>query len=111
MQTHTFLVFTRARPGQEKAFDDWYTNIHLPQVVAVPGVISAQRFGQVARRTNADTLAWDYAAIYEIEAGRSEETIAEIFARMDTEQMVMSDAMDPEYAFATYAPITPVLKR
>jgi hypothetical protein len=39
-----YFVLGNAREGQDEVYNDWYDNVHLPQVLAVPGVISAQRF-------------------------------------------------------------------
>ena len=44
METTNLLVYTNAMPGQDEAFNDWYDNTHLPQILALPMVVSAQRF-------------------------------------------------------------------
>jgi hypothetical protein len=41
-------VFGNARPGQQDEFNEWYGNVHLPEVLAMPGVVSAQRFDLLA---------------------------------------------------------------
>ena len=47
----------------EDGFNHWYSNHHLPKVVACPGVISGRRY--VARGLDADTAK--YWAFYEVE--------------------------------------------
>jgi hypothetical protein len=37
-------VMTNAKPGRDQEFNDWYTNVHLPEVCSVPGIKSARRF-------------------------------------------------------------------
>lgn len=44
METTTLLVYSNPTPGQDAAFNDWYDNTHLPQILALPMVVSAQRF-------------------------------------------------------------------
>jgi hypothetical protein len=44
METTTLLVYTNPVSGQDAAFNDWYDNTHLPQILALPMVVSAQRF-------------------------------------------------------------------
>ena len=44
MAKYTFVVLTNAVEGKDDAFDEWYTNTHLGDVLAVPGFVSAQRF-------------------------------------------------------------------
>ena len=46
MAKYTFVVLTNAVEGKDDAFDEWYTNTHLGDVLAVPGFVSAQ--GQAA---------------------------------------------------------------
>ena len=39
------LVQSRpADPAREDEFNDWYTNTHIPEVCAVPGIVAAQRY-------------------------------------------------------------------
>ena len=44
MPTTNLLVYTNAAPGQDNAFNEWYDNTHLPQILALPMVVSAHRF-------------------------------------------------------------------
>jgi hypothetical protein len=44
VKTTNLLVYTNAAPGQDDAFNDWYDSTHLPQILALPMVVSAQRF-------------------------------------------------------------------
>jgi hypothetical protein len=41
---YLFLVFSHPTAGMEKAYQRWYNEIHLPDVVSVTGFVSAQRF-------------------------------------------------------------------
>src|SRR3546814_16369245 len=38
-----YIVLTNATPGDDEQFNDWYTNTHIPDVLAVPGFVAAQR--------------------------------------------------------------------
>jgi hypothetical protein len=51
--------------GKEEEFDDWYQNQHLPQIIALPGGQSAQRYKLVAKLMGSDPN--QYLAIYDIE--------------------------------------------
>ena len=56
-----------ADPSREDEYNDWYTNTHIPDMLAGPGFISAQRYKRVDPATTpAQTPA--YLAIYELEA-------------------------------------------
>jgi len=41
---HMLLVRTSPLPGNEDEFARWYDGVHLAEVLAVPGFVSAQRF-------------------------------------------------------------------
>jgi hypothetical protein len=39
-----FLVFSNAAEGQDEEFNRWYDAKHLPDVLAVPGIVDGQRY-------------------------------------------------------------------
>ncbi|MEO5586637.1 MAG: hypothetical protein ABIQ81_02980 [Novosphingobium sp.] len=51
--------------GKEDEFHDWYQNVHLPQIVGLPGGQGAQRYQLVAKLMGGDPN--QYLAIYDIE--------------------------------------------
>lgn len=51
--------------GKEDEFHDWYQNKHLPEIVALPGGVGAQRYKLVAKLMGADPN--QYLAIYDVE--------------------------------------------
>lgn len=65
MTRYKMLVLSRPTPGNEAAYNDWYQNTHLKQIVALPGFVSAQRFKLAVNMRGDDS--WPYMAIYEIE--------------------------------------------
>lgn len=64
-----FLAFAEPTSGDDDAFNEWYDTIHLPEVVAVPGFVAAQRFryDKSGDRPGQDPPSHRYLAIYEIE--------------------------------------------
>jgi hypothetical protein len=59
----TFLRSVFSSPEHEAARNDWYDNVHLPDLLSVPGFVSAVRFRQLGAESH-------YLAIYEIEHPR-----------------------------------------
>jgi hypothetical protein len=57
------VVRSRPTPEQEAEFNDWYDNVHIPELLAVPGFEAATRY-----RLLSDDGAAVYLAIYEIDA-------------------------------------------
>ncbi len=92
MARYTFVVFTRPIDGGEEAFNDWYDNQHIPDVLAVPGFQSARRLHTVDGLTDAPR----YLALYELETDDPAAALAELSARAGTALMPMSEALDPE---------------
>ena len=60
------LVQSRpADPKREDEFNDWYTNTHIPEVCAVPGIVAARRYK--VHDPGADGRPAVYVVIYEID--------------------------------------------
>ena len=62
-----FKLVALASPvaGKEDEFHDWYQNVHLPQIIGLPGGVGAQRYKLVAKLMGTDENQW--LAIYDIE--------------------------------------------
>jgi hypothetical protein len=64
-EKYLHIVQTSPTPGREDEFNQWYENVHVPEVLSLPGYISGQRFRLVA----ADPFEGPrYLAVYEIES-------------------------------------------
>jgi hypothetical protein len=63
-----YLVRSNPVPGREREYGDWYTHRHLPEILAVPGFASAQRFvlSPVVRSPAMAPSRYSYLAVYEI---------------------------------------------
>jgi hypothetical protein len=62
------IALVNAVKGKDAEFNDWYSNTHIPEVVALPGFVSAQRF-EIAG--DAPT-PYRYATVYQIEGSAAE---------------------------------------
>ena len=49
MARYQYVVMTNAVEGRDAEFNEWYTNIHLKEVLEVPGFTAATRYRVVAR--------------------------------------------------------------
>ncbi len=87
---HLILILTEPTDGQEDAFNDYYENVHLDEVIETAGWKSAQRFKLADQAGEACPLP--YLAVYEAEG----EDAASILAGMnDTrEQRRQSDSLN-----------------
>jgi hypothetical protein len=107
MAKHVFVVLTNSVEGQEDAFNEWYDNTHLGDVLKVPGFLSAQRFKLSDTQWGDPPFPWRYLALYEIETDDLAATMAELKARSGTSQMVLSSALSPDFLAWMFQPVTP----
>lgn len=103
-RSYKFVVLTNAVAGREAEFNDWYTNTHLPDVMAIPGVVSAERF-ELAEYQRNPQQPFRYLAIYEIETDDLKWVSDEVGRRSGTSAMVISDAMAAEKLAAVFKPL------
>ncbi|MFF1832147.1 hypothetical protein [Paenarthrobacter sp. NPDC058040] len=62
------IALVNAVKGKDDEFNDWYSNTHIPQVVALPGFVSAQRY----ETASVGATGFRYATVYEIEGSAAE---------------------------------------
>jgi hypothetical protein len=72
------LMLAECEPGADDAFNDWYTNVHLAEVLRTDGFVAAQRFKLA--ETDPPQEGSTYLAVYEIEADTADEAIAALAA-------------------------------
>jgi hypothetical protein len=67
MAEAVLVVFTRCSdPAREAEFNKWYDEVHFPDVLAVPHVVSAQRF-KLSGPASQDEGDAQYLAVYELD--------------------------------------------
>ena len=59
-------------PSREKEFNDWYDNVHLPDILETPGFLRAVRY----ENTNPAEGQGKFIAMYEIETDDLASTLA-----------------------------------
>jgi hypothetical protein len=80
-----YLVFANpAAEVSEDVFNKWYDDIHIPDVTAVPGVLSARRFraNPSFSQLAAGVGEYRFLAIYEVESDHLEVVFASIKERV-----------------------------
>jgi len=111
MARHVFVVFTNPVDGKDAAYNDWYDNRHLPDVLDVPGFVSAQRFKLSDTQRAAGPFPWQYLALYQIDTDDLKGTLSALAARAGTSAMVMSDALAEQRLAWVFDPVTPVVTK
>ncbi len=98
MPKGVFVVQSSALDAEHEAeFDEWYASEHIPDVLDVPGFVSARRFRIVDGGPDAHT----FLTIYEIDADDVRAPLAEVFRRTQSGEMSI-----PEHVRKGRAPAT-----
>lgn len=72
MAKAVWMVFTNCPADREEEFNDWYENMHLPDLLTVEGIVAAQRFrlpddGPAMVTPTGTTAVARYLALYELD--------------------------------------------
>ena len=80
-------------PEQDQEYNDWYDDVHIPEVCSVAGIVSARRFKlSTVQRNLVDASTPRYVAIYDLDAPDIQPIADELGARLADGRMHMSDA-------------------
>jgi hypothetical protein len=83
-------------PAREDEFNEWYGRTHLPELLAVPGFVSARRYKAHDAGGSAAPSAHPYLAIYEIEADDLTGPVKELRARSVSGQTTTTDVLQTD---------------
>ncbi len=106
MPRYNLIALTNCEAGREDEFNDWYTNVHLADVLKLPGVVAAQRFELNEVQHRQGQMPWGFMAVYEIDIDDVSETLSELRAVSGTDAMPLSPALKDERMVWIYRPIT-----
>ncbi len=98
MARHLLIALSRPVEGREAEYNDWYQNVHLAQMVALPGFVSAQRF-RVSRSLGARDV-FPYLALYEIDTDDIDASVRAIETSPESGTLLIADSIDRQAAYA-----------
>ncbi len=100
-EKYLHIVQTSPTPGREDEFNEWYENVHVPEVLRMPGFLSGQRFRLAAEDPFSGPR---YLAVYEIESDDIAATLDTV--RNTAPARTKSGAIDTSVSVVlTYEPI------
>jgi hypothetical protein len=103
---YKFVVFTNCHPGTDEAFNRWYDEEHIADLLAVPGFVSASRMRVVPQDGEQPTHR--YLAIYDLRTDDVHGALAEMMSRAGTEQMGLSPTLVDDAKTTLWEVITPL---
>ncbi|HWK52484.1 MAG TPA: hypothetical protein VNR40_21460 [Steroidobacter sp.] len=93
MARYVFAVQSNAAEGLEQQYNDWYSNQHLADVLACPGVVGARRLTLTDQQILPTPHGFKYCCLYEIELDDLQTFIDALMSRAGTERMPINPAM------------------
>jgi len=92
MEDNLMLVFTDPVSGLEAEFNDWYTNIHIPEIVKMTGMRGARRY-RIGDGPRGGALTNQYLAVYDL-GDNPQEALRKLDVIASSGQLTQSDAVD-----------------
>ncbi len=97
MSNNLMLVFSNPVAGQDDQYNAWYDDIHLGDVLDVPGVVGAKRYDLVEMPSPGGAPvpapSHRYLAVYELD-GDPASVMAELMVRTESGEMVIDESFD-----------------
>lgn len=103
---YNLIALTNPLEGRDDEFNDWYTNVHLGDVLKLPGVVAAQRYKMADVQHRPGPFEFGYMAVYEIEIDDIRTTLSELTRVSGTAEMPLSPALSPDRMVWIFNPIT-----
>jgi hypothetical protein len=109
-ETYYFFVFSNPVAGHENEYNKWYDEQHAPDVVAVPGFVTAQRFvkNELPLYRLVDLQVPKYLVIYKIVTDDVNAVFDEVSRRLKTRETIISPTFDQKtsvsYVYRTFRP-------
>ncbi len=109
MHKFSWMVMTNCDPTHEREFNEWYDDVHLKDLLRVPGIVAASR----SKLTNAQMTMVDgalvlcdlkaidakykYLACYSVETDNISAVLEAVKARSGTSEMEISPHLTEAY--------------
>jgi len=97
MTRYVYMIMTAPKEGQEAAFNTFYEQQHIPDVLRVPGFVGCRRLRLSSELPSSEGAA-PYVALYDIETDDLPGAIAELRRRLGTPDMPTSNTSEPSRA-------------
>ena len=105
------IALTNPVEGREREFNEFYDKQHVPEILALPGCVSAQRFKLSDIQIPNRPCPYRYLAIYEFEADAVEAAVTALLERGGTPAMPRSDATAPKMLTMLFEPMGPKIQK
>lgn len=109
MSRYSLVVMLNAAEGRDDELNDWWTNTHIPDVLKIPGFISAQRHRLAEMQRDGAGREWNYLTIYQVDTDNVQGLFDELKSRAGTALMRSTDSYAPGGHVHLFEAITPLI--
>jgi hypothetical protein len=95
---HKMIVMAKAKDGEVEALAKWYDETHIPDLLAVPGLVSAERHTVMPLKAPDGSPKWDFMLSYGLEG----DPMA-VLGNMAKAQVALSDLMESSLTLSIVA--------
>jgi hypothetical protein len=88
---HLLIVETNCTDGDEDEFNRWYDEVHVPELLQIPGFNHVSRYRATETQPSRRPIEQRYIALYEVEAADARAALDALDAH--TPQLNMSDTL------------------
>jgi hypothetical protein len=112
-QAYMYLVFSNPNEGAEDEYNRWYDAQHIPDVLSVPGFVSAERFrlNDIQMYPGGKAAMPLYLVSYVIRTDDIDAVMKEVGRRLQAGETVISPAFDRKTSLAYLYRATRTFKR
>lgn len=100
MAEYKFVVASAPVAGREDEYNTWYDERHVPDLLAMDGIVGASRYEVATIQTPGAPAVPQYLAIYDIETDDLQGVFDTIQERAASGEMVVSEALDTTSTYA-----------
>lgn len=94
-RNHLLVVLANAAPGTDEELSRWYEEVHIPDLLTVPGVVSAKRFRLTENQMRGvKTRPYEYMVLYQLESDDPKAVVDDIASRLRAGQFAVSPTLD-----------------
>lgn len=91
---NVLVVLSNPSEGEESAYNEWYTETHLDEVVSIPGFVAARRYKLTdAQLDGFPASSHSYLSIYEIE-GDPKDAFDALVAELESGRMALPGSIE-----------------
>lgn len=106
MARYKYVILSKGKDGRDQEYRDWYDNQHLQDVLAVEGVVAAERHDIDFQKVyDIEVPHYTSLTIYELESDDPQALMAHLVTLAGTDAMPMTDAADKTGMLQVIAPI------